>query len=269
MCCIYDLSSALSELNIRLVKLRSQKKLSLLELDYKKKDMERNRTLFDEGVISAYDYENKKLNYLQAERNFESTNISISQLQEAINNAQKTSKTIEISRIKEDLTLLKMVIQSFNQLKKSIGEWELRYVLKSEINGTVSFLNYWNENQTVNQGDLVFTIVPTENSSFIAKLKSPSQNSGKIRVGQTVNIKLESYPDTEFGILVGRVKSISIIPNKDGLYLIDVSLPAKLTTSYKREIEFKQEMKGTAEIVTEDLRLIERFFYRFKEITDR
>lgn len=45
-------------------------------------------------------------------------------------------------------------------------------------------------NQTVNQGDLVFTIIPSENASYIAKLKTPAKNSGKIKVGQRVNIKL-------------------------------------------------------------------------------
>ena len=50
--------------------------------------------------------------------------------------------------------------------------------------------------------------------------------------------------------------------------MIDVSLPKKLITSYNKKIDFKQEMRGTAEIITEDLRLIERFFYQLtKSIT--
>ncbi|MCX2679852.1 HlyD family efflux transporter periplasmic adaptor subunit [Galbibacter sp. EGI 63066] len=52
-------------------------------------------------------------------------------------------------------------------------------MLQSQINGRVTFLNFWSKNQTVNQGDLVFTVIPNENSSFIAKLKTPAQNSGK------------------------------------------------------------------------------------------
>jgi len=167
------------------------------------------------------------------------------------------------------MILLKNVIQSFNQLKKAIKDWEYQYVLQSNINGKVAFLNYRYTNQTINQGDLVFTIIPSENSSFIAKLKTPAQNSGKIKVGQNVNIKLENYPDTEFGVLNGTVKNISLIPDKDGLYLIDVTLPKKLITSYNKQIDFKQEMRGSAEIITEDLRLIERFFYQFKEVIKR
>jgi len=43
-------------------------------------------------------------------------------------------------------------------------------------------------------------------------------------------------------------------------------LPNGLKTSYNRELIFDKEMRGSAEIITEDLRLIERVFYQFREI---
>jgi multidrug efflux pump subunit AcrA (membrane-fusion protein) len=258
-----------SELKRRLNNLQSQKALNQRELQFKQKDLERNKSLFDKGVISEKEYETKQLEYIQAERNYKNIIAAISQLRESISNSNKTSKGTEISRIREEVTLLKNVIQSFNLVKKSIKDWEMQYVLSSKINGEVSFLNYWSQNQTVNNGDLVFTIIPSKNSSFIAKLKTPAQNLGKVKIGQIVNIKLQNYPDYEFGILKGKVNSISEISNKEGLYTIDVSLPKKLITSYNKEIVFKQEMRGTAEIITEDLRLIERLFYQFNKIIKR
>ncbi len=260
---------SLVELNNRLSNLKAQKKLNESELEFKRKDLERNKTLFNKGVISAMEYENKQLEYLQTERNFKNMSVSVSQIREAISNAHNTSKGTEINRTKEEMVLLKNVLQSFNQLKKSIKDWEFRYLLKSNIDGNVSFLNFWTKNQQVNQGDLVFTIIPSKNSSFIAKLKTPAQNSGKIKTGQQVNIRLESYPDTEFGTLPGKVTNISLLPDNEGFYLIDVSLSLPLITSYNKEIVFKQEMRGVAEIITEDLRLIERFFYQFKEVFRR
>lgn len=258
-----------SELNRRLSNLQSQKSLNNIELEFKQKDLERSKSLFEKGVISEKEYETKQLEYLQAERNYKNMTSSISQLREAISNNRKTSKGTEISHIREEMTLLKNVIQSFNQLKKSIKDWEMRYLLSSKMNGKVSFLNYWSENQTVNQGDLVFTIIPSKNSSFIAKLKTPAQNLGKVKIGQTVNIKLQNYPDYEFGVLKGKVSNISEISNERGFYTIDVSLPDKLITSYNKEIKFKQEMRGTAEIITEDLRLIQRFFYQMRALLKR
>ena len=258
-----------TELKGRLNNLKSQKTLNKRELEFKQKDLNRSKSLFEKGVISEKEYENKQLEYLQSERNYKNMIAAISQLRESISNNKKTSKGTEISRVREEMTLLKNVLQSFNQLKKNLKDWEMRYVLSSEINGKVSFLNYWSKNQTVNQGDLVFTILPAENSSFIAKLKTPAQNLGKVKIGQTVNIKLQNYPDYEFGVLKGKVNHISEISDKDGFYTIDVTLPNKLITSYNKEIEFKQEMRGTAEIITEDLRLIQRFFYQLNKIMQR
>ena len=255
-----------SELNRQLRNLQGQKALHKQELEFKQKDLSRSKTLFEKGVVSEQDYETKQLEYLQAERVYKNMASSISQLREAISNSKNTSKETEISSIREEKTLLKKVIQSFNQLQKSMKDWELKYVLSSKMDGQVLFLNYWSVNQTVNQGDLVFTIIPKVNSSFIAKLKTPAQNLGKVRIGQNVNIKLHNYPDYEFGVLKGHVTHISEISNKDGFYTIDVSLPKTLITSYNKEIEFKQEMQGVAEIITEDLRLIERVFYQFKKI---
>lgn len=258
-----------SELSRRLANLNAQKLLNLSELKFKKKDLDRSKTLFEKGVISAVEYENNQLEYIQAERDSENINISMSQIKEALNTASTSIKGTRIDQTKEKLVLQNNVVQSFNQLKKSIKDWELRYLLKSNIDGYVSFLNIWNENQQVSQGDLVFTIIPSANSSYIAKLKAPAFNSGKINVGQKVNIKLENYPYPEFGVLRGKVAEISSIFNAEGYYLIDVNLPQNLITSYNEEIEFKQEMSGVAEIITEDLRLIDRILYKFKEVLKR
>lgn len=260
---------SISELRSRLKSMQAQRDLNQSELEFIKRDFERNKELFQKGVIAASTIESKELEYLQAERNYKNMEVSISQLRESISSAQSTSKGTEINRVKEEMVLLKGVIQSLNQVKKSIRDWELRYALMSNLDGEVSFLNFWNENQTVNQGDLVFTILPSENADFIAKLRTPAQNSGKIKVGQEVNIKLENYPDTEFGILQGSIIKKSLIPDENGMYAIDVSLPQTLVTTYNKEIKFQQEMRGVAEIVTEDLRLIERFFYQLRNVFKR
>lgn len=259
-------NNSISELHRRLKSSKDQLALNQTELALTKTNLERNETLYKKGIISKLEIEQKQIEYHQAKRNIKSFESSISQIREAISNANKLSKGTEISKTKEEMMLLKKVIQSFNQLKKAIKNWETQYVFKSNIDGKVAFSNYWRTNETVNQGDLVFTIIPKESSSFIAKLKTPANNSGKLKIGQEVNIKLENYPEAEFGTLKAKVRHISQIPDNDGFYLILAQLPKELITSYKKIIEFKQEMRGSAEIITEDLRLVERFFYQIKDI---
>jgi len=260
---------SLAEIKNRLIILKSQKELNEKELEFNKKDLDRNKILYEKGVIAAQDYERKQLEYTQAKRTLKNMSSSISQLNEAIGNSKNTIKSSEIRKTQDDTRLLKKVIQSFYQLKKVVKDWELRYALKSSIAGKVSYLSFWNENQTVNIGDLVFTIIPSTSSGYIGKIKAPIQNAGKIKVGQKVNIRLANYPDTEFGMLNGIVENISLFPDKEGNYLVDVTLDKELITSYNKKIEFQQEMSGKAEIITEDLRLIERFFYQMKNVFKR
>jgi multidrug resistance efflux pump len=260
---------SLAEIKNRLIILKSQKELNEKELEFNKKDLERTKILFEKGIIAAQDYERKQLEYTQSKRALKNMSTSISQLNEAIGNSKNTIKSSEIQKTLDDTRLLKKVIQSFYQLKNSVKDWELRYALKSSIAGKVSYLSFWNKNQRVNIGDLVFTVIPFMSSGYIGKIKAPIQNAGKISVGQNVNIKLANYPYNEFGILNGIVENISLFPDKEGNYFVDVTLDKELITSYNKKIEFQQEMSGKAEIITEDLRLIERFFYQLKNIFKR
>lgn len=257
------------QLKERLSLLESQKSINQNEIELQKLDLDRYETLFKKGIIAAQEIEKHRLTYLQTERNYKSLLSSISQLKSSLNDLNKNSKTTQINENKETVNLERNVIQAFYGLKKAIKDWELNYVLRSSINGKVSYLQLWAENQTVSAGDNVFAIVPSNENGYIGKAKAPAQNSGKIKIGQKVNIRLANYPDREFGIVAGTIKAISLTPDKDGNILIDVSLPNGLQTSYKKQIAFQQEMSGNADIVTEDLRLIQRFLYQFRDIFNR
>jgi hypothetical protein len=100
----------------------------------------------------------------------------------------------------------------------------------------------------------------------VGKVKASAQNSGKIKIGQKVMIRLANFPDREFGTLAGRVKNISLLPDTEGNLLVDISLTENLKTNYNKTIPFQQEMTGSAEIITEDLRLLERILYQFRSI---
>ena len=254
------------ELQQRLKLLQQQKEISDKGLEYKKKDLERYKKLFEKGIIAAQEWEIKNVEYLQTEKEIKSMASSISQMKSSINDLNKNKKTTKINQNKDDISLYRNTIQSFNQLKKAISDWELAYVLRSSINGEVSFLQIWTENQTITSGESVFTIIPKNQENYIGKVKAKALNSGKIKEGQALNIRLSNYPDREFGVIKGVVKSISLTPDKDGNLLIDVALPNKLQTTYHKQIIFQQEMSGTADIITEDLRLIERLLYQFRNI---
>jgi multidrug resistance efflux pump len=259
----------IGQLKERFILLKQQYEISQNELQLKKQELERYRKLHDKGVIASQEWESKNLDYFQSEKNVKSISSQLSQMQSSINDLNRGSGSIRINETKDNISLFRNVMQSYSQLKKAINDWELAYVLYSSFKGQVSFMQIWVENQTVNAGDEVFTIVPIDNHSYVGKVKAPILNSGKIKINQDVNIRLTNFPDREFGVIKGKVKSISLAPDREGNLLIDVSLPNGIETSYEKRIVFQQEMSGTADIITEDLRLIERLLYQFRDVFNR
>ena len=257
------------QLKERLALLESQKSITQKELVLQRSDLDRHEKLYVKGVISTQEIEKQRLVCLQAEKNYKSLLSSVSQMKSSLNDLSKDTKNTKIDETRENVILERNLIQSFHELKKAIKNWELNYVLRSSIKGQVTFLQVWIENQNVNANDNVFAVIPSDNVSYIGKVKALTQNSGKIKTGQAVNIRLTNFPDREFGMLKGSVKSISLTPDEEGNLLIDISMPDGLETSYKKHITFQQEMSGTADIITEDLRLIERLLYQFRDIFRR
>jgi hypothetical protein len=42
-----------------------------------------------------------------------------------------------------------------------------------------------------------------------------------------------------------------------------------MTTTYNKQLNFKPQLQGDTEIITEDLRLLERVFYQIKRLVRR
>jgi HlyD family secretion protein len=48
--------------------------------------------------------------------------------------------------------------------------------------------------------------------------------------------------------------------------MLEVEFPASLVTNYGKKLTFCQEMTGSAEIITEDLRLLDKFLNPIKAV---
>lgn len=257
------------QLKERFAILTEQFELAKKEMKIKEVSLKRDEALYQQNIISLVEWEGKKLEYIQASKNVKNLQAQLSQIKSSMNELDKSSATSQLNQTMDEVNQQRSVYRSLAQLKKAIQDWELTYVITSSTQGKVSFMQVWVENQTIASGQQVFTVVPSDGLDYIGKIKAPANNTGKIKTGQKVNIRLMNYPAKEFGIVTGEVKSISLTPDHEGNLLIDVAFPRGIETSYKKKIQFRQEMVGTADIVTEDLRLIERFFHQFKDMFKR
>ncbi len=230
-----------------------------------KKQYDRDSILFEEGILAAADLEVTRTQLLQKRTVYEQLKASIDNLQIQIGDLEADILDYELQQAEKEKVLYQNYSVAAEQLLNEINNWELNYVLKASVSGIVSFTQIWYVNQYVTANEIVFNIVPGEKEQLIGKAMLPAQRSGKVKVGQRVIIRFTSYPDQEFGIVKGQVSSISLVPNQNN-YMIEILLPDGLHTNYKKELPFSPEMEAQADIITDDLRLIERFFMPLKKI---
>ena len=134
--------------------------------------------------------------------------------------------------------------------------------IKATVNGTVQQLNIHTEGGVVSHGEELMVIVP-EGDFMEVEALIPNKDIGFVEQGQTVVVKIESFPYTRYGYLTGVVKSISFdaIEHQDyGLvYQAIIALDKDYLTINGKQIPLTAGMNVTAEIKIRDRRVINYF----------
>lgn len=246
-----------------------QQKIIEEQLSIAGKQLQRDSVLNRKEVISHEELENANSQYLQTSLSYENICASLENLQIQISQVKESLFDINYQDADRENTLQTQIKTIINQLENEIQAWEMNYMLTSPVEGKITFTKYWVVNQNVVSGDMVFTVIPSGDVKLIGKASLPSARSGKVKIGQKVNIRFDNFPDQEFGIVEGKVKNISMVPVKENEllnYTVEIELPNALATTYKKELPYLPEMSGQADIITADITLLERFIMPIKKI---
>jgi len=243
-------------------KLEKQRSTVVDALVFEKKSLERDSILHVKQAISDQEYETAQKSYASMRNSLAGFDAEMTSAY--LNRLQLEQQILELGtqgKIEEN-EYLRLISQARSRFQGSLALWKEQYAIIAPYDGVVSLQNVWNRGQHITNGEIIASVSATEGAAVKGRLKVPSLGFGKIEKGQTVNIKLSGFPYLEFGILRGKVEAISSVPEltESGLlYTIDVSLPNGLESTYHKTFPFVQNMDGSAEIVTEDMRLIEQF----------
>jgi multidrug efflux pump subunit AcrA (membrane-fusion protein) len=225
----------------------------------------RDSLLQVKGVLSDLDLEKSKGLLLQKKFNTNGARTKLAETQSAIIKLEQDVVDAEMEFADQKKKAQNLLVEAMNVLKSRLAFWEQTFIISSPIAGKVSFGNYYNKNQQVKKDEIVFAVIPENQSLIVGRISLPLKGAGKVAIGQKVNIRFDNFPYMEYGFLRGTVKNISLMPNNEN-YVVEVQLPQDMKTNYNIPLKFSQEMKGSAEIITEDLRLIQRFFNPIKSM---
>ncbi|PJJ52925.1 HlyD family secretion protein [Hymenobacter chitinivorans] len=242
--------------------LAGQRELQTQELALARKRYSIDSGLLTSKVIAETDLDASHRTLLQQQKSVANSQASI--ISNAIT-ASELRRRIGELRLQRDERRQQLRLaqeQTARSLRNAIAQWEADHVLLAKQAGMVALLKEWVAGQFVPAATPVLSVL-TPATAMTGRLRLPVQGSGKVKTGQRVNILLDNYPAEQYGMLEGLVARVAPLPQGNS-YDVVVRLPTELITTYHKPIAFKQQLQGRAEIITEDLSLLQRVFYQFR-----
>ena len=228
--------------------------------------------LYEKNVLSNAEYQNAKNTYLQQLQSFENAKLSIDNQNMSILQLEQSIFDLEQQKNEQQNQLQINLNSQLSTLTSQLKTWEQNYLLISPVDGFCTMTKYWQHNQNITAGEVLATVVPQHKTKIIGKIELPPQGAGKVKEGQFVNVKFDNYPHLEYGMIKVQITHISLVPidkENQKSYILEVAFPDSLVTNYGKTLEFSQEMTGSAEIITEDLRLLDKFLNPIKAVIKR
>jgi multidrug resistance efflux pump len=245
---------------------QGQLKLTEEQLVWTSEKFDSDQLLYAQELISKLDFyeANKALNKAHTDigdlrKLILQNSISITELEKELVRLQSEYK-------KERNDYIRTIDIHLNTIESAVQNWERGFELKAPIDGKLSYLNHLAEHQFIEIETPLFAIVP-QDQHFVGYLMVSQIGVGKVAIGQRVMVKLDNYPSHEYGRLIGIVSAISQLP-EEKRYRVEFELINGMTSDYHKVLEYMPEMGGAAEVITDDLRLLQRIFSQFRAVFD-
>lgn len=249
------------QLKANLVK---QNELLKQEYDLQKVDYNAKDGLAKENVIAPLELNQEKGKMLLKEQGLEQMAALI--INSNITSHNKQKELLELQKYVMDQRL--KIQAALFSLKSKTEDWIRQFILTAPQSGKLFYTFFVTENQLISAGTEIFYVQPYK-SNYFGLLTAGQNGIGKIYKDQDVIIRVQGYPSEQFGYLKGKVAYISNLPNRNDSFLIRVILPRDLITNQKYQLQFRNNLLASAEIVTKERRLLARITGQLSEIIRR
>lgn len=217
---IRELEEQLSQTQVQLITIKKVVGLNQQILD-------RIEPVAKEGAISQLQYQRQQQEVLTRQAEVERLTgeqqrilVQISQAKEQLQNTislsakdvftkiadnQKKIAEIDVDLVRFRLENKKKINEIDGQLSKA--KLALQYQeLRSPVNGVVFDLQAKSQGFVANSSEPILRVVPNEN--LVASVYITNRDIGFVQPGMATDVKIESFPESEFGSIKGKLVSI-------------------------------------------------------------
>lgn len=302
---------------------KAEKSLQNLQadLDFAKRDRDRYKQPAEEGSVPLEEFNKKEQAVKQAEGALEVQKKAIEQQQQDVKiaetklqsakaalNPSQSPVAIATERIEQERARGEATLATLKKEREALGERRIqaqkqiendqkelqqietdltKLVIRSPADGTIVKLNLRNPSQEVQRGEVIAQILPI-NASLVIKAQVKTQDRDKVKIGQEVQMRVNSCPYPNYGTLKGTVREISadaITPQASsagaevprgiqgagvlGAYY-EVSIqPKSLSLSQgERQCAITSGMEGRADIISREETVLQFILRKARLLTD-
>lgn len=153
--------------------------------------------------------------------------------------------------------------QSLINFQDEIGVWKSSHILMAPSDGKLNYISIIQPGTTLVQNQKVF-IINKKAKGFYGEIRIPESSIAKIKMGQQVIVKLHSYPYQQYGLLRGRLSSVSEFAYNDSLYLARVDFADDRKGN--SPIILKNGMSADVEVIVREYSLLVRFINNLRTV---
>jgi len=183
----------------------------------------------------------------------------LTQKQAEVHRTQLETKQ-KLQQLEIELTQLNAKIAENRNLLTSAKARLKQKFLYAPVDGVVSSLNVANIGEVFQPGQTIAEVAP-QDVPLVLLASLPNQEAGFIKQGMPVQIKLDAYPYQEYGIIKGKVTSLSADAKTDqhlgSVYEVEVSLNRDYVTEDDQMIRFKAGQTAKADIIIRRRRIVD------------
>ncbi|MBI5142954.1 MAG: HlyD family type I secretion periplasmic adaptor subunit [Nitrospirae bacterium] len=223
------------------------------------------RSLMDKGLASRIDYLDHEKEYLDQRQRHDAMVEEIKADTAALDEARINCETLRHEFRRNALAALSESETKAASLREELVKADRRkgiLTIAAPIDGTVQQLAVHTIGGVVNPAQELMVIAPDGETVEVEALIE-NKDIGFVSEGQEAEIKIESFPFTKYGIVPGRVVSLSrdAVPvDKRGfLYAARITMGKTTISADGKPVNLAPGMNVSAEIKTGNRRLMEYF----------
>jgi hemolysin D len=169
------------------------------------------RPLVDSGAISRVDYLQLKQDLAQNRNDLAAQEKTVQQANAAVSGAERAAEQVERDRVADIYNDLNQRVTSEPGLKGDLDKAKELYALKwlrAPVSGLVQKVDATTVGQVVTPAQSLVTIVP-DGTPLIVEATVTNEDIGYVKVGQPVEVKVDTFPFQKYGSLKGTLLSVS------------------------------------------------------------